>query len=101
MSSLFSSNVAFQYILYSNAVFNSFQHNTTNLGEEDIIMNLSTLLCVLFSKLDGEKTANAALHLLRGKRSGQTIQDVKYYDLKMFFGLLPKLPQQLLSLIHI
>ncbi|MDS9470798.1 helix-turn-helix domain-containing protein [Sporosarcina pasteurii] len=60
-------------------------------------MNLSTLLCVLFSKLDGEKTANAALHLLRGKRSGQTIQDVKYYDLKMFFGLLPKLPQQLFN----
>ncbi|AOV08089.1 helix-turn-helix domain-containing protein [Sporosarcina ureilytica] len=58
-------------------------------------MNLSTLLCVLFSKLDGEKTANAGFHLLRGKQSGQTIQDVKYYHLKMFFGLLPKLPKPL------
>lgn len=34
----------------------------------------------------------ASFHLLRGKRSGQTLQDVKYYGVKRFFGLLPKLP---------
>lgn len=54
-------------------------------------MNFSTLLCVIFSKFDGEKSVNATYHLLRGKRSGQTIQDAKYYQLQMFFGILPKL----------
>lgn len=54
-------------------------------------MNFTSLLCTLFSKLDGEKTVNAGYHLLRGKRSGQTIQDVQYYQLHMFFGVLPKL----------
>lgn len=57
-------------------------------------MNFSTLLCSLFSQLDGEKTVNAGYHLLRGKRSGQTIQDVKYYQLQMFFGILPKLSKE-------
>lgn len=54
-------------------------------------MNFKNLLCTIFSRLDGEKTVNAAYHLLRGKRSGQTIQDVQYYQLQMFFGILPKL----------
>lgn len=54
-------------------------------------MNFQRLLCVLFSRLDGEKTANAAYHLLRGKRSGQAIQDVNYYQLQMFYGILPRL----------
>lgn len=58
-------------------------------------MQFSSLLCTIFQKFDGEKTVYAALHLLRGKRSGQTIQDVKYYNLKMFFSILPKLPKSL------
>lgn len=58
-------------------------------------MNLSSLLLAIISKLDGERTIYAGLHLLRGKRSGQTLQDVEYYSLKMFFGILPKLSTQL------
>lgn len=54
-------------------------------------MKFTSLLCTIFSRLDGEKSVNAAYHLLRGKRSGQTIQDVQYYQLQMFFGILPKL----------
>ncbi|MBE1554089.1 helix-turn-helix domain-containing protein [Sporosarcina limicola] len=54
-------------------------------------MNLSSILLKVISKLDGERTINAGLHLLRGKRSGQTLQDVEYYGLKAFFGILPKL----------
>lgn len=54
-------------------------------------MNLSSLLLAIVSKLDGERTIYAGLHLLRGKRSGQTLQDVEYYNLKTFFGILPKL----------
>ena len=42
-------------------------------------------------ELDGERTIYAGFHLLRGKRSGQTLQDVEYYGLKAFFGIVPKL----------
>lgn len=58
-------------------------------------MNFATLLCVLFNKFDGEKTPYAGFHLLRGKRSGQTIQDVEYYNVKMFFGIMPKLSKKI------
>ena len=54
-------------------------------------MNLSSLLLFIISRLDGERTIYAGLHLLRGKRSGQTLQDVEYYNLKPLFGILPKL----------
>lgn len=58
-------------------------------------MNFSTVLCLLFSRLNGEKTVNASYHLLRGKRSGQTIQDAKYYHIQNYFGILPKLSKSL------
>ena len=54
-------------------------------------MNLSSILLTIISRIDGERTIYAGLHLLRGKRSGQTLQDVEYYGLKDFFGILPKL----------
>lgn len=58
-------------------------------------MDLSAILLKIISKLDGERSIYAGLHLLRGKRSGQTLQDVEYYSLKSFFGILPKLPIEL------
>ncbi|WP_210469212.1 helix-turn-helix domain-containing protein [Sporosarcina sp. 6E9] len=54
-------------------------------------MDLSFLLLTIISRLDGERSIYAGLHLLRGKRSGQTLQDVEYYSLKGFFCILPKL----------
>lgn len=54
-------------------------------------MSLSSLLLTIINKLNGERTIYAGLHLLRGKRSGQTLQDVEYYDLKGLFCVLPKL----------
>ena len=54
-------------------------------------MDLSFLLLTIISRLDGERSIYAGLHLLRGKRSGQTLQDVEYYSLKDFFCILPKL----------
>ena len=54
-------------------------------------MDLSFLLLTIISRLDGERSIYAGLHLLRGKRSGQTLQDVEYYNLKGFFCILPKL----------
>ncbi len=54
-------------------------------------MDLTSLLLYIIRQLDGERTMYAGFHLLRGKRSGQTLQDVEYYQLKPFFGILPKL----------
>lgn len=54
-------------------------------------MNLKSLLLIIIHHLDGERTIYSGFHLLKGKRSGQTLQDVRYYQLKPFFGLLPKL----------
>lgn len=54
-------------------------------------MNLYSILLTIISRIDGERTIYAGLHLLRGKRSGQTLQDVEYYGLKEFFGIIPKL----------
>lgn len=58
------------------------------------MMDLKTLILVIINRLDGERTIYSALHLLRGKRSGQTLQDVKYYNLNPFFSLLPKLEKE-------
>lgn len=49
------------------------------------------ILLQIFQKLNNERTVSAAYHLLRGKRSGQTIQDVGLFQLHAYFGLLPKL----------
>lgn len=57
-------------------------------------MNLSSILLFIISKMNGERTINASLHLLRGKKSGQTLQDVEYFAVKPFFGILPKLSEQ-------
>lgn len=54
-------------------------------------MDLSSILLKIISQMDGERTIYAGYHLLRGKRSGQTLQDVEYYGIKAFFGILPKL----------
>lgn len=54
-------------------------------------MNLSSILLFVISKMDGQRTVNAGLHLLRGKKSGQTLTDVEYFNVKPFFGILPKL----------
>lgn len=57
-------------------------------------MNFPVLLCVLFHHLNNEKSPNAGYHLLRGKRSGQSVQDVKHYEVHSFFGIYPKLSKE-------
>lgn len=54
-------------------------------------MKLSSILLTIISRMDGERTIYNGLHLIRGKKSGQTLQDVEYYNLKAFFGIWPKL----------
>ena len=52
---------------------------------------LRQILLHIFYQLNNERTINAAYHLLRGKRSGQTIQDVGIFKLYPHFGILRKL----------
>jgi uncharacterized protein YpbB len=59
------------------------------IGGFKLIFN-QILLHILFI-LKNERTVSSAYHLLRGKRSGQTIQDVGMYKLHCYFGILPKL----------
>lgn len=54
-------------------------------------MYIQQVLLSIFSSMNGQRSATAALHLLRGKRSGQTIQDVGTFHLHKYFGILPKL----------
>lgn len=60
-------------------------------------MSFQSILLAMFARLDGERSAKAVYHILRGKRSGQSLQDIEYYGLKPFYGLLPKLPAETLQ----
>lgn len=54
-------------------------------------MLIQQILIKILHTFQQERTVSAAYHLLKGKRSGQTIHDVGLYNLYSFFGLLPKL----------
>ncbi|REB09877.1 hypothetical protein DVB69_03445 [Sporosarcina sp. BI001-red] len=54
-------------------------------------MKLSSIILKIAEKMDGQRSLNASLHVLRGKRSGQTLQDVDYFSVKPYFSILPKL----------
>ncbi|MEI4768421.1 helix-turn-helix domain-containing protein [Psychrobacillus sp. FJAT-51614] len=49
------------------------------------------LLLLIIQKFHGERSSTAPFYLLKGKKSGQTIQDVTYFKLHPFFSLYPKL----------
>jgi uncharacterized protein YpbB len=44
--------------------------------------------------LENERTISSPYHLLKGKRSGQTIQDVGIFHLHPYFGIFPKLSRK-------
>ncbi|SIT66626.1 helix-turn-helix domain-containing protein [Edaphobacillus lindanitolerans] len=54
-------------------------------------MSFEDILLTIISRMDGERYKHAAFHLMKGKRSGQTLQDTEYYGLHPFFGMLPSL----------
>lgn len=49
----------------------------------------------IIQKYDGQRTVFSAYHLLKGKKSGQTIQDVGLFDLHPYFNLMPKLTKEI------
>lgn len=54
-------------------------------------MLFEDILIILLKAVDGERTVSSPYHLLKGKKSGQTLQDIGYYKLYPYFGILPKL----------
>ncbi|WP_144511312.1 helix-turn-helix domain-containing protein [Bacillus sp. FJAT-22090] len=57
-------------------------------------MHFQQLLLLIIYKFQGERSASAPYYLLRGKKSGQTIQDVTYFNLHPYFSLYPKLSKE-------
>lgn len=64
------------------------------LKTEELSLKFQELLLYLLYELRNERTASAPYHLLKGKKSGQTIQDVGLFSLYPYFALLPKLSRQ-------
>ncbi|MFX3673971.1 MAG: helix-turn-helix domain-containing protein [Paenisporosarcina sp.] len=56
-------------------------------------MLFEQILLKVIDRLNGERTISAPFHLLRGKKSGQTILDVQSYGLTETFSLFPRLPK--------
>lgn len=54
-------------------------------------MYLQQLLLHIIEKFNGQRSHSAAYHLICGKRSGQTIQDVGTFGLQAYFSIMPKL----------
>ncbi|RLQ92588.1 helix-turn-helix domain-containing protein [Planomicrobium sp. Y74] len=57
-------------------------------------MLFEDILIIILKAVDGERTVSSPYHLLKGKKSGQTIQDIGYYKLHPYFGILPKLEKK-------
>lgn len=54
-------------------------------------MLFEDILIIILKAVDGERTISSPYHLLKGKKSGQTIQDIGYYKLYPYFGIVPKM----------
>lgn len=60
-------------------------------------MTLTYMDCIYLECLEkfrGERTASAVFHLLKGKKSSQTIQDSKLFSLSRLFGMFPDLSRK-------
>ncbi len=53
------------------------------------------LVLDILKTVENERTISSPYHLLKGKRSGQTIQDVGIFRLHSYFGILPTLTRQI------
>ena len=55
------------------------------------------VLLYIFDRFKGERSLSAVYHLLTGKKSSQTIQDGKLFNVGSFFGILKKLKRSKLE----
>lgn len=58
------------------------------------MIEFRTTLLYILSRLNGQRTVYAAYHILRGKKSSQTIQDIHLFGLKNAYSLLPRLKKE-------
>ena len=54
-------------------------------------MFATKLIVSIFARYNNQRGASAVYHLFKGKKSGQTIQDVGLFQLHPFFSITPKL----------
>ncbi|MEZ0482764.1 helix-turn-helix domain-containing protein [Planococcus sp. SSTMD024] len=57
-------------------------------------MRFDEVVLTIMKAVDGQRTVSSPYHLIKGKKSGQTIQDIGYFGLHPFFAVLPKLDKQ-------
>ncbi|MBT2569473.1 helix-turn-helix domain-containing protein [Planococcus sp. ISL-110] len=57
-------------------------------------MLFSELILVIMKAVNRQRTISSPYHLIKGKKSGQTIQDIGYFGLYPYFGVLPKLDKK-------
>ena len=53
------------------------------------------LVIIIMKAVNLERTISSPFHLIKGKKSGQTIQDIGYYRLHPYFAVMPKLEKHL------
>ncbi|ANU22985.1 helix-turn-helix domain-containing protein [Planococcus donghaensis] len=57
-------------------------------------MLFSELILAIMKPVNRQRTISSPYHLIKGKKSGQTIQDIGYFGLYPYFGVLPKLDKK-------
>ncbi|TWT28292.1 helix-turn-helix domain-containing protein [Planomicrobium sp. CPCC 101110] len=57
-------------------------------------MLFDELLIAIMKAVNRERTISSPFHLIKGKKSGQTIQDIGYYGLYPYFAVMPRLEKR-------
>lgn len=57
-------------------------------------MLFTELILAIMKAVNRQRTISSPYHLIKGKKSGQTIQDIGYFGLYPYFGVLPKLDKK-------
>lgn len=57
-------------------------------------MLFEELIISIMKAVNLERTVSSPFHLIKGKKSGQTIQDIGYYRLYPYFAVMPKLDKK-------
>lgn len=57
-------------------------------------MRFDEVVLAIMKAVDGQRTVSSPYHLIKGKKSGQTIQDIGYFGLHPYFAVLPKLDKK-------
>ncbi|KAB7708882.1 hypothetical protein F9802_01675 [Bacillus aerolatus] len=55
---------------------------------------LQVIILIMINQINGQRTASSVFHLLKGKKSSQTIQDARLYHLEKWFQTVPFLERK-------